>query len=188
MPRLSAPSRRQTRPARSTDDSLASFIVTIYDFRARTITGDMRSLAAYRGLVCLIVNVASDCGFTSQYAGLEALYREHRDAGFVVLGFPCNQFGKQEPGDEAAIVQFCRTTYDITFPLFAKVNVNGRDAHPLFDYLTMAKPGLLGTRSIKWNFTKFLVGRDGIARERFGHSLPPGRIAPVLVSLLQQDR
>ena len=162
--------------------------MTVYDFSARTITGDTQSLAAYRGMVCLIVNVASDCGFTPQYAGLEALYRKHRDEGFVVLGFPCNQFGRQEPGDEAAIAQFCRTTYDITFPLFAKVNVNGPNAHPLFDYLTSTRPGLLGTRNIKWNFTKFLVGRDGVARERIRHSLPPARVEPAVANLLQQDR
>ena len=160
--------------------------MTIYDFSARTIGGDVQSLGEYRGRVCLIVNVASACGFTPQYAGLEAVYRKHCDAGFVVLGFPCDQFGGQEPGDEAAIAQFCRSTYDITFPLFAKVNVNGPNAHPLFDYLTSAKPGLLGTRNIKWNFTKFLVGRDGMVRERYRHSLPPAKLESDIVDLLQQ--
>ena len=138
--------------------------MTIYDYSARTIAGDLQSLAEYRGRVCLIVNVASACGFTPQYAELEALYRRHRDAGFTVLGFPCNQFGKQEPGDEATIAEFCRVIYDITFPLFAKVDVNGPNAHPLFQYLTSVKPGFLGSRNIKWNFTKFLVGRDGTPR------------------------
>ncbi len=161
--------------------------MTIYDFSARTIAGDVQSLAMVRGRVCLIVNVASACGYTPQYAALEALYRKHRDAGLVVLGFPCNQFGGQEPGDAAAIAQFCRTSYDITFPLFAKVDVNGANAHPLFDHLTSAKPGLLGTRNIKWNFTKFLVGRDGVVRERYRHSLPPANLESDIVRLLQQD-
>ena len=161
--------------------------MTIYDFSARTISGETQPLADYRGKVCLIVNVASACGFTPQYAALEALYRKHRDGGFVVLGFPCNQFGRQEPGDETAILQFCRSTYDTTFPLFAKVNVNGPTAHPLFDYLTAAKPGLLGTRRIKWNFTKFLVGPNGVAHARYRHSLPPADLESAIVGLLQQS-
>jgi glutathione peroxidase len=161
--------------------------MTIHDISAQTIAGGTRPLAEYRGQVCLIVNVASACGFTPQYAGLEALYRKHRDAGLVVLGFPCNQFAGQEPGDNASIAQFCRTTYDVTFPLFAKVNVNGPNAHPLFNYLTAARPGLLGTQRIKWNFTKFLVGRDGVVRERFRHSLPPAALEPAIERLLRQD-
>jgi glutathione peroxidase len=128
--------------------------------------------------------VASACGYTPQYAGLELLWRRHRDRGFVVLGFPCNQFGEQESGDEAAIAAFCSTTYDVTFPMFAKVEVNGRGAHPLFRHLKAAAPGLLGTRRIKWNFTKFLVGRDGVPVRRFGPDTAPEAIEPELVALL----
>ncbi|CFN98119.1 glutathione peroxidase [Bordetella pertussis] len=135
---------------------------TMYDFSAPTITGAERALADFRGQVALVVNVASRCGFTPQYSGLEELYRSYRNEGFVVLGFPCNQFGRQEPGDEAAIAQFCETQYAISFPLFAKIDVNGAHAHPLYRWLKARKPGLLGTRAIKWNFTKFLVGRDGL--------------------------
>lgn len=156
----------------------------LYDFSARTIAGAEASLDAYRNRVCLIVNVASECGFTPQYRGLEALYRRHRDRGFVVLGFPCNQFGHQEPGDEAAIREFCSLGYGVTFPLFAKTDVNGPDAHPLFRFLTSRRRGLLGTRSIKWNFTKFLVDRQGTPRRRFGPRRLPERIEPEIVKLL----
>jgi len=160
--------------------------VTIYDFHASTIAGGSRSLADFRGQVCLIVNVASECGFTRQYAELEALYRRHRDAGFAVLGFPCNQFGTQEPGNEAAIAEFCRREYDVTFPLFSKVNVNAPLAHPLFKYLTAALPGIFGTRAIKWNFTKFLVGRDGLPRARYRPSRRPAGIETTVARLLRE--
>jgi len=141
--------------------------MSIHDISATRLDGSSASLAEYRGKVLLIVNVASRCGFTPQYAGLEALYRKYRDRGFEVLGFPCNQFGAQEPGSEAEIGAFCSSTYDVTFPLFAKVDVNGADAHPLFQHLKNAKPGILGTEAIKWNFTKFLVDRQGEVLERY---------------------
>ena len=138
----------------------------------------------HAGRVLLIVNVASGCGYTPQYAGLEALWRRHRDAGLTVLGFPCDQFGHQEPGSEAEIATFCSTMYDVTFPLFAKVEVNGRDAHPLFRYLERARPGVLHTTRIKWNFTKFLVDRDGAVTERFSPRVVPEKIEPRIVELL----
>jgi glutathione peroxidase len=141
--------------------------MSIHDITATRLDGSSSDLAEYRGKVLLIVNVASRCGFTPQYAGLEALYRKYRDRGFVVLGFPCNQFGAQEPGSEAEIGSFCSSTYDVTFPLFAKVDVNGADAHPLYQHLKSAKPGILGTEGIKWNFTKFLVNRQGEVVERY---------------------
>ncbi|ARP76451.1 glutathione peroxidase [Bordetella genomosp. 6] len=146
---------------------------TMYDFSAPTITGAERALADFRGQVALVVNVASRCGFTPQYSGLEELYRSYRNEGFAVLGFPCNQFGRQEPGDEAAIAQFCETQYAISFPLFAKIEVNGAHAHPLYRWLKARKPGLLGTRAIKWNFTKFLVGRDGLPLRRYAPAHTP---------------
>jgi glutathione peroxidase len=128
--------------------------------------------------------VASDCGFTPQYAGLEALWQRYRGAGFAVLGFPCNQFGSQESGDEAAIAAFCTTAYHVTFPMFAKVEVNGRGAHPLFRFLKAGAPGVLGTRSIKWNFTKFLVDRRGMPVRRFAPETEPAEIAPAIRALL----
>jgi glutathione peroxidase len=140
---------------------------TIYDFKALGIGGEEQTLNDYRGKVLLIVNVASECGFTPQYAGLEALNRKFADRGFLVLGFPCNQFGKQEPGSEAEIRQFCASRFDVTFPLFSKVEVNGPGTHPLYAYLKSAEPGLLGSEAIKWNFTKFLVGRDGKVIKRY---------------------
>ena len=147
----------------------------LYEIGVTTIDGQAQTLAPYRGRVLLVVNVASKCGFTGQYAGLEALYRKHREAGLVVLGFPCDQFGHQEPGDEAAIKTFCSLTYEVSFPMFAKVRVNGPDAHPLYQHLKSAKAGLFGTRAIKWNFTKFLVGRDGVVAGRYGPLTTPGR-------------
>jgi glutathione peroxidase len=151
----------------------------------RTIDGQDRVLAEYAGAVCLIVNVASSCGYTPQYAGLEALWRRHRDRGFVVLGFPCNQFGEQESGDEAAIAAFCAATYNVTFPLFAKVNVNGPTAIPLYKYLRKTARGFLGTSRLKWNFTKFLVGRDGVPVKRFGPNVEPEEIESEIVALLK---
>lgn len=158
--------------------------MTIYEYTARTIAGGPIPLAAFEGQVCLIVNIASECGYTPQLEGLEALYRTYRDERFTVLGFPCNQFGEQEPGDEPAILAFCRDRYGVTFPLFAKVNVNGSTAHPLFDYLTRSRRGLLGTRQVKWNFTKFLVDRDGVPRRRFGPKKRPEQIAREITEMV----
>jgi glutathione peroxidase len=149
----------------------------LYDIPATTLEGTPGTLAPWRGQVLLIVNVASRCGFTPQYAGLEQLHRHFRDRGFAVLGFPCNQFGDQEPGTEAEIREFCSLNYDVTFPLFAKVDVNGPNAHPLFRHLRREKPGLLGTEAIKWNFTKFLVGRDGTVLRRYAPNDTPEEIA-----------
>src|SRR6202521_3448321 len=134
--------------------------MTAYDFFALTIDGIDLPLSQYRGHPLLIVNVASKCGFTPQYAGLEALYKQYHDRGLEVLGFPCDQFGHQEPGDEAAIKSFCTDKYDVTFPMFAKIEVNGANVHPLFQTLKHEVPGLLGTQAIKWNFTKFLIDRQ----------------------------
>jgi glutathione peroxidase len=149
---------------------------TLSDFTATTITGDERSLADYAGQVVLVVNTASNCGFTSQYAGLEQLYSELKDEGFVVLGFPCNQFRGQEPGSEQEIAQFCQVNYGVSFPMFAKVDVNGAQAHPLFDWLKEETKGLLGGR-VKWNFTKWLVGRDGTVIERYAPTTEPADMA-----------
>jgi glutathione peroxidase len=151
--------------------------MSVYDFSARTIDGQEQSLSAYRGHPLLVVNVASKCGFTPQYAGLEALYRQYRERGFLVLGFPCDQFGHQEPGDEAEIKSFCSLTYDVSFPLFAKITVNGTDAHPLYRFLKEARPGILGSEAIKWNFTKFLIGKDGEPLKRYAPSDKPESLA-----------
>lgn len=149
---------------------------TAYGFSAVDIDGQPRSLETYRGQVLLIVNVASQCGYTPQYTGLERLWRTYRDRGFAVLGFPCDQFGHQEPGDEAQIRAFCSLQYDVTFPMFAKVDVNGVDAHPLWTWLKRERPGLLGTEAIKWNFTKFLVGRNGRVLRRYAPGDAPESI------------
>lgn len=159
-------------------------MTTIHDFEADLLDGTPQPLDAYRGKVVLIVNVASKCGFTPQYEGLEALYRAHKDRGFVVLGFPCNQFGHQEPGGADEIRAFCSTRYDVTFPLFARIEVNGDDAHPLYKYLKHAAPGMLGSESIKWNFTKFLVGRDGNVVRRYASAVTPEKIVGDLSSVL----
>jgi glutathione peroxidase len=148
-------------------------MASIYDFSAKTIDGKEQALDAYRGEAMLVVNVASKCGFTPQYEGLEALYRKFKGKGFVVLGFPCDQFGHQEPGDEAEIRNFCSLTYDVTFPMFAKIDVNGADAHPLYKYLKHEAKGLLGSEAIKWNFTKFLVGKDGAVLKRYAPNDAP---------------
>jgi glutathione peroxidase len=158
--------------------------MSVYDFSARNLKGDEQSLADFRGKALLVVNVASRCGFTPQYTGLEALYRKHKDQGFAVLGFPCNQFGAQEPGDEAAIASFCSTTYDVSFPLFAKIDVNGADAHPLYQYLKGEKPGVLGTEAIKWNFTKFLVNRQGEVIKRYAPNDKPEDLEGAVTALL----
>lgn len=147
--------------------------VTAYDFDAIGLDGQPQPLSQWRGKALLIVNVASKCGFTPQYAGLEKLWRDYRDRGLVVLGFPCDQFGHQEPGDADEIRTFCSLTYDVTFPMFAKVEVNGAHAHPLWQWLKQEKGGLLGIDAIKWNFTKFLVGRDGRVRKRYAPTDKP---------------
>lgn len=161
-------------------------MTSIYDIEARAIDGTTRKLADYAGKVLLVVNVASRCGFTPQYEGLEQLWRSFRDRGLVVLGFPCNQFAGQEPGAEDEIATFCSTTYDVTFPLFAKVEVNGANAHPLFCYLKERAPGLLGTEAIKWNFTKFLVGRRGDVKKRYAPTAAPLSLAADIESALEE--
>ncbi|HTP63041.1 MAG TPA: glutathione peroxidase [Burkholderiales bacterium] len=146
---------------------------SLYAITVTTLEGKPGTLADYRGKVLLIVNVASACGFTPQYRGLEALYRRYKPDGFEILGFPCNQFGHQEPGDAEEIRKFCSLTYDVTFPLFAKVEVNGANAHPLYAFLKGERPGVLGSEPIKWNFTKFLVGRDGAVLDRYAPTTSP---------------
>jgi glutathione peroxidase len=141
---------------------------SLYSVPVATIDGDQTTLASYRNQVLLVVNVASKCGYTPQYAGLEAMYRRHKGRGFAVLGFPCDQFGNQEPGTEDEIRQFCSLAYDVTFPMFAKIDVNGPNEHPLYKLLKSEARGLLGTTAIKWNFTKFLVNRDGRVVNRYG--------------------
>ena len=158
--------------------------MSIYDFSAETLDGKPAPLADYQGKVVLIVNTASKCGFTPQYEGLEALYRKYADKGLVVLGFPCNQFGAQEPGNADEIQNFCSLTYDVTFPMFAKIDVNGPKAHPLYEYLKHEKKGLLGSEGIKWNFTKFLVGRDGAVAERFAPTTKPEDLSGAIEKLL----
>jgi glutathione peroxidase len=156
----------------------------VYDFAATTIDGVQQSLSEYRGKPLLIVNVASKCGFTPQYSGLEALYRKFHDRGLEVLGFPCDQFGHQEPGDESEIKTFCSTRYDVTFPMFAKIEVNGADAHPLYQWLKSEKAGILGTEAIKWNFTKFLVDRSGRVVRRYAPTDTPAKIEDDLAAVL----
>jgi len=148
-------------------------MTTLYDIEARTIDGAVKPLRDYAGKTLLVVNVASKCGFTPQYAGLEALYEKYRDKGFVVLGFPCNQFGAQEPGSEGEIASFCSATYGVSFPMFAKIDVNGDGAHPLYKLLKHEAPGLLGTEAIKWNFTKFLVDKSGKVVKRYAPTDTP---------------
>ena len=157
---------------------------TIHDFSARAIDGAERSLGDFRGKVLLVVNVASKCGFTPQYTGLEALQRKYAERGFAVLGFPCDQFGHQEPGNEEEIKNFCSLTYDVTFPMFAKVEVNGAGAHPLYEHLKSSAKGIFGTEGIKWNFTKFLIDRDGHVVRRYAPNDKPESIAQDIESLL----
>jgi glutathione peroxidase len=151
--------------------------VTVYDFQAQAIDGESVSLAAHRGQLMLIVNTASACGFTPQFGGLEKLWQTYRDRGLVVLGFPSNEFGGQDPGSNDEIASFCQKNYGVSFPMMAKVKVNGSDAHPLWQWLKAARPGLLGTEGIKWNFTKFLVGRDGEVIARYAPTDTPTSIA-----------
>ena len=156
----------------------------IYSFSARSLNGDDISLERYRGKVLLIVNTASECGFTPQYAGLQQLYQSYAARGFEVLGFPCNQFGKQEPGDAGQIGAFCEKNYGVTFPMFDKIDVNGEHAHPLYRYLTSEAPGVLGIEAIKWNFTKFLVDRDGNIVKRYAPTTKPEAITADVEKLL----
>lgn len=158
----------------------------IYEFTATNITKQEIPFANYAGKVLLIVNTASKCGFTKQYAGLEALYKKFAAKGLLVLGFPCNQFGKQEPDSEATIQQFCTINYEVTFPLFAKIKVNGKEAHPLFVYLKECLPGAMGSKTIKWNFTKFLVDKQGIPYKRFASKDTPESLQADVEFLLAQ--
>lgn len=158
--------------------------MSVYDYSAKTLDGQDASLADYRGQVLLIVNTASKCGFTPQYEGLEQLWRTYKDRGLTILAFPCNQFGAQEPGDASEIANFCSLTYDVTFPVMSKIDVNGADAHPLYKFLKKEQKGLLGTEAIKWNFTKFLIGRDGEVVERFAPTTKPEDLKAALEALL----
>jgi len=148
-------------------------MTTIYDFEARQIDGKTVPLKKYKGKVMLIVNTASACGYTPQFAGLEQLHKEYGGKGLVVLGFPCNQFGSEDPGSNDEISQFCQLNYGVSFPMMAKIDVNGGGAHPLYKWLTKEAPGVLGTTSIKWNFTKFLVGKDGTVLKRYAPTDTP---------------
>jgi len=156
----------------------------IHEFTVERLEGGSQSLGDYAGQVLLIVNTASQCGFTPQYQGLEALYQRYRERGLVVLGFPCNQFGAQEPGAAAEIASFCQKNYGVSFPMFAKVEVNGDHAHPLYQYLKKAAPGLLGSEGIKWNFTKFLVNRQGEVTGRYAPATAPEAMATDIEELL----
>lgn len=159
-------------------------MTSVYDFTARDITGTEVPLERFRGQVLLVVNTASQCGFTKQYAGLERLYEELNGRGFAVLGFPCNQFGGQEPGDAEEIANFCKLNYDVRFPMFAKIEVNGAGTHPLYRWLKGEAKGLLGSEAIKWNFTKFLIDRDGHVVDRFAPTTEPAAIKKDIEKLL----
>lgn len=156
----------------------------VYQFEANALSGQPVPLSNFRGKVLLIVNTASECGFTPQYAGLQTLQDSFAASGLEVLGFPCNQFGKQEPGDAAQIGEFCESRFHVTFPMFAKIDVNGTDAHPLYRWLTAEKPGVFGTQAIKWNFTKFLVRRDGTVYERYAPTTKPDELRADIEKLL----
>jgi glutathione peroxidase len=163
-------------------------VASIFDFSAESLGGDQLALSQFQGNVLLVVNTASKCGFTPQYQGLEALYRAHKDRGFAVLGFPCNQFGSQEPGTAADIASFCARSYDVTFPMFAKIDVNGDNAHPLYRFLKEQKPGVLGSQAIKWNFTKFLVDRAGQVVARHAPTTLPEALSREIEDLLDAPR
>lgn len=156
----------------------------IYEIKAQTIEGEEKAISDFKDKVIIVVNVASKCGFTPQYEGLEKIYREYKDRGLVVLGFPCNQFLSQEPGDESEIAKFCSLTYDVTFPMFAKVDVNGQEAHPLFSYLKKELPGLLGTKDVKWNFTKFLIDKNGKPVKRYAPRDEPRKMIEDIEKIL----
>lgn len=157
---------------------------TVHDFSAKDIDGKDIALGEHRGKVLLVVNVASKCGFTPQYTGLEALHRKLAPRGFAVLGFPCDQFGHQEPGDEAEIKDFCRLKYDVSFPMFAKIEVNGEDAHPLYKHLKTEAKGILGSESVKWNFTKFLIDKEGRVVRRYAPNDKPESVEADILALL----
>jgi glutathione peroxidase len=159
-------------------------MTTLYDFEAETLDGKPAALSDYRGKVVLVVNTASKCGFTPQYKGLEALWAKYRDRGLVVLGFPCNQFGAQEPGDADEIANFCSLTYGVDFPMMRKVDVNGPKAHPLYVWLKAQRKGVLGTEGVKWNFTKFLVDRNGNVVDRFAPTVDPKALEGAIEALL----
>jgi glutathione peroxidase len=159
-------------------------MASIYDFSCKTPKGQQKSLADYRGQVLLIVNTASKCGFTPQFEGLEELHEKYQKKGLAILGFPCNQFGQQDPGSNAEILEFCQLKYDVKFPMFAKIEVNGANADPLFQHLKKEAPGLLGSEGIKWNFTKFLVDREGNVVERFAPTVTPKDLEKKIVALL----
>ena len=161
-------------------------MTTVHDFKADSLSGQPVDLAAYRGKVLLVVNTASECGFTPQYKGLEEVYRQFQDKGVVVLGFPCNQFGGQEPGAADQIGAFCEKNYGVSFPLFAKVDVNGDNAHPLFKHLKHEAPGLMGSEAIKWNFTKFLVKKDGTVHKRYAPQTEPKDLMKDIEALLAE--
>ncbi|MEK8082403.1 glutathione peroxidase [Pseudomonas sp. XK-1] len=157
----------------------------LFDIPVTTIKGEQKTLADFGGKAVLVVNTASKCGFTPQYKGLENVWQQYKDQGLVVLGFPCNQFGKQEPGDEGAISEFCELNFGVSFPLFKKVDVNGSDAHPLFVNLKKSAPGLLGSQGIKWNFTKFLLSADGEVIKRFAPTTKPEDLTAEIEALLK---
>ena len=157
---------------------------TIYEFSANALHGTAGGLKDYAGKVVLIVNTASKCGLTPQYKGLEALYKKYKDKGLVILGFPCNQFGKQEPGNASQITEFCELNYGVSFPMFDKIEVNGAGTHPLYRFLKQEKPGILGTQGIKWNFTKFLVNREGQVVKRFAPAAKPEQLEREIQKLL----
>jgi len=159
-------------------------MASIYDFSAKTLDGKTVSLSDFKGNAMLIVNTASKCGFTPQYAGLESLYEKLREKGLTILGFPCNQFGQQEPGNEEEIGAFCRMNYGVSFPMFAKIDVNGPNTHPLYEFLKGEQPGVLGTKNIKWNFTKFLVDRNGKVVDRFAPMTKPEEIEKSIATVL----
>lgn len=160
-------------------------MTTVYDFQATSITGQSVSLADFRGKPLLIVNTASKCGFTPQFEGLEQLWKTYGPRGLVIVGFPCNQFGSQDPGNEQEIASFCQLNYGVSFPMMAKVDVNGSAAHPLYKWLTEQAPGILGTKAIKWNFTKFLIGRDGQVIKRYAPTDKPKDLAADIEKALQ---
>jgi glutathione peroxidase len=158
--------------------------MTVYDYSAKTIKGEEVSLENYKDQVLLIVNTASKCGFTPQYGQLQEIYDQYKDKGFAVLGFPCNQFGSQEPGDEAEIEEFCTLNFGVNFPMFAKIDVNGENADPLFQYLAEEAPGIMGSKAIKWNFTKFLVDRTGKVIDRYAPNTAPSKMVQDIENLL----
>jgi len=159
--------------------------MSIYDFKVAARDGSQVDLGDYRGQVLVIVNTASKCGFTPQFAGLEELYQEYKDSGLTVIGFPCNQFGNQDPGSNEEIAEFCQVNYGVTFPMMAKVDVKGDDADPVFTWLTKQAPGFLGMKAIKWNFTKFVIGRDGEVLERFSPQDDPAKLREAIEKALQ---